>query len=191
MAASPDSTRVVLARRRPSKSDPDERSDSSDSSEQDDLEGAADLSALLCSEIRNSLPSLLDTLRSQLDTFTAERKAIGEPKKTHAERLGWLLSVTRKYEHQVALSLSHSGEAGAGAIALRGVVFEMNSRFDRFMRLYGGYYQFEYEDADPHTLLAESVLWWQSRYQEWGNVCILHLNKSLLSYNRGYSHVIP
>lgn len=172
MAASPDSTRVVLARRRPSQLDPDEKSDSSESSEQDDLEGAADLSALLCSEIRNSLPSLLDSLRSQLDAFTAERKAIGEPKKTHAERLGWLLSVTREYEHQVELSLSHAGEAGPGTIALRGVVFEMNSRFDRFMRLYGGYYQFEYEDADPHTLLAESVLWCQSKFQDWSNVCI-------------------
>lgn len=177
MAASSDSTRVVLARRRPSQVDPDEKSESSDSSEQDDLEGAADLSALLCSEIRNTLPSLLDSLRSQLDAFTAERKAIGEPKKTHAERLSWLLGVTRQYEHQVALSLSQSGDAGPGAIALRGVVFEMNSRFDRFMRLYGGYYQFEYEDADPHTLLAESVLWWQSRYQEWSNVRIWKLDE--------------
>lgn len=176
MAAVSDSTRVVLARRRPSQLDPDDQSESSDSSEQDDLEGAADLSALLCSEIRNTLPSLLDSLRSQLHAFTAERKAIGEPKKTHAERLSWLLGVTRQYEHQVALSLSQSGDVGDGAIALRGVVFEMNSKFDRFMRLYGGYYQFEYYDADPHTLLAESVLWWQSRYQEWSNVRIWHLD---------------
>lgn len=170
MPASPDSTRVVLARRRPSTLDPDEKSDSSEFSEQDDLEGAADLSALLCSEIRNSLPSLLDTLRAQLDSFTAERKAIGEPKKTHSERLRWLLEITKAYEHQVGLSLSQAGDAREGAVPVRGLVFEMNSRFDRFMRLYGGYYQFEYEDADPHTLLSESVLWWQHKFEEWSNV---------------------
>ena len=171
MSASSDSTRVVLARRRPSKLDPDEKSDSSESSEQDDLEGAADLSALLCSEIRNSLPNLLDTLRAQLDSFTAERKAIGEPKKTHSERLSWLLKITKAYEHQVALSLSPAGDTGEGTVPIRGLVFDMNARFDRFMRLYGGYYQFEYEDADPHTLLSESVLWWQSKFEEWSNVC--------------------
>ena len=182
MPASSDSTRVVLARRRPSKLDPDEKSDSSESSEQDDLEGAADLSALLCSEIRNSLPNLLDTLRAQLDSFTAERKAIGEPKKTHSERLSWLLKITKEYEHQVALSLSHAGDAGEGLVPVRGLVFEMNARFDRFMRLYGGYYQFEYEDADPHTLLSESVLWWQSKYEEWSNVRATQGHRPLLSH---------
>lgn len=179
MPASTDSTRVVLARRRPSKLDPDERSDSSESSEQDDLEGAADLSALLCSEIRNSLPNLLDTLRAQLDSFTAERKAIGEPKKTHSERLSWLLRIAKDYEHQVALSLSHASN-GEGAVPVRGWVFDMNSRFDRFMRLYGGYYQFEYEDADPHALLAESVTWWQSKFEEWSNVCSKNANRNPL-----------
>lgn len=178
MPALTDSTRVVLARRRPSKADSDDKSDTTESSEQDDLEGAADLSALLCSEIRASLPSLLDTLRMQLEALTAERKAIGEPKATHTERLSWLLDVTKDYEHQVGLSFSHAGDAGSDAVSVRRVVYEMNSRFDSFMRLYGGYYQFEYEDADPHALLSESVTWWQSKFDEWSNVCILWKNPS-------------
>ncbi|SPN99101.1 uncharacterized protein DNG_02136 [Cephalotrichum gorgonifer] len=162
MSVATDSTRVVLARRRA-------KSDTSESSDQDELEGAADLSALLCSEIRNSLPNLLDTLRIQLDGFTSERKAIGEPKKTHSERLVWLLNITKEYERQVELSLSHPGEVDSDAVAVRAMVIEMNSRFSRFMRLYGGHYRFEYEDADPQTLLTESVHWWQSKFSEWNN----------------------
>lgn len=137
MRASTDSTRVVLARRRPSKkADPGDKSDSSESSEQDDLEGAANLSALLCSEIWNSLPNLLDMLRDQFAAFTAKQTAIGKPKKTHSKRLGWMLGVTRAYENQVALSLSHGGKAGRGVVPVQGMVLEINSWFNRFIRLY-------------------------------------------------------